>query len=96
MGGSGVVTWGELEAADPTLAAARQRLLYRSGDGEALVATVRGEDPPRIHPINVGVVDGGLYAFILRSAKLHDLEADARKDDDRAGRVSPPRVSRCR
>lgn len=78
MGGSDVMTWGELEAADPTLAAAGRRLLYRSGDGEALLATVRGDDPPRIHPINVGVVDGGLYAFILRSAKLRDLEVDGR------------------
>jgi hypothetical protein len=73
-----MVTWSELDAAAPDIAAEGRRLLYARGDGEALLATVRGDEPPRIHPINVGVVDGRLYAFLLRSAKRVDLEQDGR------------------
>ena len=73
-----MVTWSELAAAAPDIAAEGRRLLYARGDGEALLATVRGDEPPRIHPINVGVVDGRLYAFLLRSAKRVDLEQDGR------------------
>jgi hypothetical protein len=73
-----MVTWSELDAAAPAIAAEGRRLLYARGDGEALLATVRGDEPPRIHPINVGVVDGRLYAFLLRSAKRVDLEQDGR------------------
>ena len=71
-------SWAEFEAATPTLASAGRRLLYRTETGEALLATVRGEEPPRIHPIWVKVVDGGLYAFVLKSAKRVDLERDGR------------------
>jgi hypothetical protein len=73
-----MVTWSELDAAAPDIATEGRRLLYARGDGEALLATVRGDEPPRIHPINVGVVDGRLYAFLLRSAKRIDLERDGR------------------
>ena len=73
-----MATWAELEAAAPELAAEGRRLIYRGDAGEMLLATVRGDEPPRIHPINVGIVDGRLYAFILRSAKRTDLERDAR------------------
>lgn len=74
-----MATWGELEAAAPDIASAGRRLLYRGGDGEALLATVRDDDPPRIHPVNVGIVDGRLYTFVIeRSAKRKDLEADGR------------------
>jgi nitroimidazol reductase NimA-like FMN-containing flavoprotein (pyridoxamine 5'-phosphate oxidase superfamily) len=73
-----MATWAEFEAAAPQLAAAGRRLLHRDGVGEALLATVRGDDPPRIHPINVAIVDGHLYAFILPSAKRTDLERDGR------------------
>jgi hypothetical protein len=53
--------------------------MYRRGSGEAMLASVRGGHPPRIHPINVGIVDGGLYAFIIgRSPKRMDLETDGR------------------
>jgi hypothetical protein len=71
-------SWAEFEAATPTIASAALRLLYRTETGEALLATVRGEEPPRIHPIWVKVVDGGLYAFVLKSAKRVDLERDGR------------------
>ena len=74
-----MVTWTEFEAAAPELAAEGRRLIYARGDGEALLASVRGDDLPRIHPINVGVVDGHLYAFVIvKSAKLADLEQDGR------------------
>ena len=73
-----MATWTEFETADSEMAAEARRLLYARGDGEALLATVRHDDPPRIHPINVAVVDGRLYAFLLRSAKRIDLERDGR------------------
>jgi dipeptidyl aminopeptidase/acylaminoacyl peptidase len=73
-----LTTWAEFSAAAPEMAAEGRRQLYRRGDGEALLATVREGDPPRIHPINVGIVGERLYAFLLRSAKRHDLERDGR------------------
>jgi hypothetical protein len=71
------VSWSTFEAADPGLAAEGRRLL----DGErgpVLLATVRDDLPPRIHPISAAIVGGGLYAFILASAKRVDLESDGR------------------
>jgi hypothetical protein len=73
-----VTTWHEFAAAAPALARRGRELLYRAGDGTALLVTVRGDEPPRAHPISVGVVDGGLCAFILPSPKLQDLEVDGR------------------
>jgi hypothetical protein len=62
----------------PDLAEKGRALFYRTGAGEALLATVREDDPPRVHPIAVAVNGSGLYAFILPSPKLTDLEADGR------------------
>jgi hypothetical protein len=74
-----MVTWAEFVAAAPEIASEGRRLIYARGDGEALLATVRGDDPPRIHPINVAVVDERLYAFVIaRSPKRLDLELDGR------------------
>jgi Pyridoxamine 5'-phosphate oxidase len=73
-----MATWAQLEAAAPELAAEGRRLIYRGDAGEMLLATVRDDEPPRIHPINVAIVEGRLYAFILRSAKRTDLERDGR------------------
>ena len=73
-----MATWGDLESAAPELAGKGRQLLYRTGDGEALLATVREGEPPRVHPIAVGIVGDGLYAFILPSPKLTDLETDGR------------------
>lgn len=73
-----MTTWAEFEASEPAMAATARALLYRGGDGEALLATVGGDAPPRIHPVNIGIVDGALYALVLRSAKLGDLERDGR------------------
>ena len=73
-----MVTWAEFQAAAPDLAAAGRRLFYRGDHGEALLATVRADEPPRIHPISVGIVDDRLYAFINPSPKRRDLATDGR------------------
>ena len=73
-----MASWADFVSQSPALGEAGRALLFRRGDGKALLATVRGEQPPRIHPISVGLMDGVLYAFILRSAKLTDLEQDGR------------------
>ena len=74
-----MTTWSDLAAAAPDLAASGRQLLEGRGDGEGLLATVRRDAPPRIHPINVAIVDGRLVAYlIVGSAKLGDLEADGR------------------
>jgi hypothetical protein len=75
---SALASWGELAAAAPDLAAAGAQHLDRS-EGAAFLATVRGsESAPRIHPVTVGIVDGGLYVFLLDSAKRTDLVEDGR------------------
>lgn len=73
-----MVSWAAFEAGAPELAAEGRRLIYSRGDGEALLATVRGDGLPRIHPVNVGIVGEGLYAFILASPKQRDLQDDGR------------------
>ena len=70
--------WAAFAAAAPDLAADGRILLRRGGGDEGLLATVRGDAPPRIHPVSVGIVDGRLYVFVLPSAKLTDLEEDGR------------------
>jgi hypothetical protein len=73
-----LATWGQFASAAPELADKGRRLLYRTGGGEALLATVRADAAPRIHPIAVAVVGEGLYGFILPSPKLRDLREDGR------------------
>ena len=73
-----MVRWVEFELEAPELATEGRRLLYARGAGEALLVTVRGDGLPRVHPVNIGVVDGGLYVFLLPSAKRMDLEQDGR------------------
>ncbi len=74
-----MVTWAEFAAAAPEIASEGTRLIYAMGGGKALLATVRGDDPPRIHPITVAIVGERLYAFIIaRSPKKLDLELDGR------------------
>ncbi|HUG28916.1 MAG TPA: pyridoxamine 5'-phosphate oxidase family protein [Candidatus Limnocylindria bacterium] len=74
----GLARWSDLAAGAPAVAEAGRRVLYRSGEGAALLATVRGGAPPRIHPVNVGIVGDGLYVFLLDSAKRRDLAEDGR------------------
>ena len=72
------ISWDELEAAAPALAADGRRLLRRGDAEEGLLATVRADLPPRINPVSVAIVDGRLLVFVLRSAKRTDLEVDGR------------------
>jgi hypothetical protein len=75
---AGGASWGDLVTAAPDLAAASARHLDRA-QGAALLATVRGGLlAPRIHPVTVGIVEGGLYVFLLDSAKRRDLVEDGR------------------
>ena len=72
-------TWAAFAAAAPTIAADGRAVLERSGIGEGLLATVRGDAPPRIHPVHVRIVDGRLLTFVIAgSAKAGDLAADPR------------------
>lgn len=72
-------SWDEFATAAPSMAAAGRRVLERSGTGEAFLATVRADLPPRINPITLAIVNGRLVAFlIVGSAKLADLTADGR------------------
>jgi hypothetical protein len=74
-----MATWDAFAKAAPAMAAQGRRLIERRGAGEGLLATVRGEALPRIHPINVAIVDGRLLGFlIVGSAKVADLAADGR------------------
>jgi hypothetical protein len=73
-----LVNWAAFAAAAPDLAAEGRTLLRRGGGDSGFLATVRGDAPPRIHPVTVGIVDGRLHVFVLKSAKLVDLEQDGR------------------
>jgi hypothetical protein len=72
-------SWHAFAAASPEVAARGRSLLERSGIGEGLLATVRGDGPPRIHPVHIRIVDGRLLTFVIvGSAKAGDLAADGR------------------
>jgi dipeptidyl aminopeptidase/acylaminoacyl peptidase len=73
-----VATWREFAEREPKLADKAVELLARSGKDEVLLATVRADEPPRIHPVTVQVRDGGLFIFLHPSSKLTDLETDGR------------------
>jgi hypothetical protein len=74
-----MATWTDFEVAAPEIAGKGRDLLYRTGAGEGLFVTIRGDGLPRAHPVNVGVVDGHLYTFAqAKSAKRRDLEEDGR------------------
>lgn len=72
-------TWADFAAEAPSIAEAGRRLIYRAETGSGLLATVRGDSLPRIHPITVAVAEGRLVAFIiLDSPKARDLAEDGR------------------
>jgi hypothetical protein len=73
-----MATWSEFQSAEPELAETARALLYRDGSGKAMLATVRGDAPPHINPISVGIVGDELCAFIFPSGKLTDLTSDGR------------------
>jgi pyridoxamine 5'-phosphate oxidase-like protein len=72
-------TWATLTAGAPEIATIGRQLLERTGSGRGLLATVRGDTPPRIHPVSVAIHEGSLLTFVVvGSAKLGDLVADGR------------------
>ena len=73
-----MATWADFEAAAPDMPATGRRLIYRRPIGEALLATVRGDALPRLHPIYVAILEDRLFAFLLPSAKATDLVEDGR------------------
>src|SRR6188508_3657684 len=74
-----MATWSEFADAAPEIASAGRRLIEATDDAKVLLATVRGDDLPRLHPITVAIVDERLYAFIIaRSPKKLDLALDGR------------------
>jgi hypothetical protein len=66
------------------MARARDLFLIEQPDapgpaGLGYLATIRADGGPRVHPISPAVLDGHLFAFILRrSPKAADLERDPR------------------
>jgi hypothetical protein len=73
-----LATWTDLEAGAPGIAAAGRAVLDAGGEAGALLATIRGDAPPRIHPVTVAIEGDGLYVFLLDSAKRRDLAEDGR------------------
>ena len=74
-----MVAWDDFATASPEIARKGRGLLERPEFGGALLATVRGDLAPRVHPISLAIVDGRLLAFlIVGSGKVADLEADGR------------------
>ena len=73
-----LASWADLEAEASGIAAAGRDLLAKQGAASPLLATVRGDAPPRIHPVTVAIADGALYVFLLDSAKRRDLVEDGR------------------
>jgi hypothetical protein len=71
------LSWARFEAGAPGIAGAGRAALA-SGEAGPLLATIRGDAPPRIHPVTVAIVDGGLFVFLLDSAKRRDLAEDGR------------------
>jgi hypothetical protein len=74
-----MATWGEFDTAAPQLAARGRALLYQYGPPLGYLATVRADGGPRVHPFCPVVIEGGLWAYILRrSPKGADLRRDPR------------------
>lgn len=70
-------SWRDFATAEPEMAGKGRSILYQRGDGEGLLATIAANGTPRIHPLNVGVLDGRLLVFVQdKSAKARDLAAN--------------------
>jgi hypothetical protein len=74
-----MTTWADFAGAAPEIAEAGRSLLERTGVGEGILATVRDDAPPRMHPVKVGFIGGRLLTFVIvGSAKTRDLAEDGR------------------
>ena len=70
--------WSEFAEQAPKLAELGRALLYQFGPGLAYLATVRADGGPRLHPVCVNIVEGGLYTLVVPSPKRQDLLRDGR------------------
>jgi hypothetical protein len=73
-----MLRWGDFAEQTPELAEAGRLLLYQFGPGLAYLATVRADGGPRLHPVCVNIVEGGLYTLVGLSPKRQDLLRDGR------------------
>jgi hypothetical protein len=73
-----MASWVEFAAAEPVLASAVRALLCQYGTGLGYLATVRADGGPRVHPVAPVITAEGLFCFIIRSPKRHDLDRDPR------------------
>jgi hypothetical protein len=73
--------WSDFAGKRPEMAE-RALELFMLADGTGglgYLATIRADGGPRVHPISPVIVDGRLYAFILRhTPKRRDLHRDGR------------------
>ncbi len=72
-----MTTWKQFAMAAPDLAAAGRALLCREGHGGALLATVRDAEPPRLHPISVGIVAAGWFFEADAGYELFEFEIES-------------------
>ncbi len=73
-----MLRWNDFAEQAPELAEAGRTLLYQFGPGLAYLATVRADGGPRLHPVCVNIVEGGLYTLVVPSPKREDLLRDGR------------------
>jgi hypothetical protein len=74
-----MVTWKEFAAAEHVLADVGRALLFQYNVGLAVLATVRRDGAPRLHPVCPVLSDDRLFVLIIpTSPKRHDLRRDGR------------------
>jgi hypothetical protein len=73
-----MASWVDFAATEPGLASAVKALVCQYGSGMGYLATVRADGAPRVHPVAPVITDEGLFCFIIRSPKRHDLDRDGR------------------
>jgi hypothetical protein len=81
IGRGEALSWPEFVSARADLAkdALPLYLLAEGKAGLGYLATVRSDGGPRVHPISPVLLDGRLYAFVLRrTSKCADLHRDGR------------------
>jgi hypothetical protein len=72
-----MITYGEFEAAAPTVATPIRERLEKAG--LTMLATIRRDGSPRISPVEVQFIDGHLYFGSMPQAqKANDLQRDPR------------------
>jgi hypothetical protein len=73
-----MTTWVAFREARPDLADAATKLLYQFGVGLAFLATTRTDGGPRVHPVCPVLAGDRLFALVVPSPKLADLQRDGR------------------